>query len=53
MFNNIDLSGNAFEKFIKATNVDNISGLFTGDFRQKIGNEFSAKSNRASYTLIN
>ena len=53
IFNDIDLSGNAFEKFIKATNVDNISGLFTGDFRRKIGNEFSAKSNRASYTLIN
>ena len=56
IFNQTDLSsGNILENFIKATKVDNISGALVGDFRTKIEGkifEFSAKSNKASYTLI-
>lgn len=55
LFNQTDLKGNALGKFIQATKVDNISGALVGDFRRQIGSqifEFSAKSNKASYTLI-
>ncbi len=56
IFNQTDLSsGNILEKFIKATKVDNVSGALVGDFRARFKGElvdFSAKSNKASYTLI-
>lgn len=39
------------EGFITATQVDNVAGLFTGDFEAD-GTEYSAKSHGASLTII-
>lgn len=43
-------------EFLTATQVDNISGVLVGDFRQTtiegITTEFSSKSSKASYTII-